>query len=423
MTEDEPPTLLELIGANACVAGWSSAALQAQIKRFDLTAHGVPPKARIGLVLPGGTVNAVGLLSALSWHCVIPLNPTETTSGMVSKLEGARAVAIVAFEAFESAAAAAAALAVPLIPLRSDPSGPEGAVALPPPPPGAQKAQTSVVPRTPMSSEDVVLVLHTSGTTGKSKRVLFSHRRLVASGQALADSMGLKPSDVGYNVMPLYHVGGIACNLMCPLVSRGRMIFREHFSADGALADLGSSHLRVSWWYAAPAMWQMVLKYAATLSTPPNAPYFRIVRSGAATLPHAEALKLAKLFPRVTVLPTYSMTECMPVCAPPADYKLTKPGSVGVPRIPLIIAGPKGEKLAAGEVGEVTLSGMGKVQLFSGYEPDGGYPNAAAAEAQVGGTFQTGDRGYLDKDGWLFLVGRSKECVNRGGEIIPPVEV
>ena len=71
-----------------------------------------------------------------------------------------------------------------------------------------------------ISLDDDALILHTSGTTGKSKRVPFSLRRLLASGNALAGSLELRESDVGLNMMPLHHVGGITCNLMAPLLSK-----------------------------------------------------------------------------------------------------------------------------------------------------------------------------------------------------------
>ena len=67
------------------------------------------PKARIGLLLPGGTINATGLLSALTWHCVVPINPTETGAGMTQKLQAARVSCLVALEGIETAPPAAAA--------------------------------------------------------------------------------------------------------------------------------------------------------------------------------------------------------------------------------------------------------------------------------------------------------------------------
>ena len=226
MDDEFVPTILDLVGAAPCVVPWTSAALLAQIRRFDLSPWGVPPKARVGLLLPSGTVNAVGLLSALAWYCVVPISPMEPTLSAASKLEGSRARVVIAFEGNETAAAVALSLGLPLIALRLDAGGGDGAFTMPPPPTGAA-ARANPDAREPISGEDNVLILHTSGTTGKSKRVLFSLRRLVACGRALADSMALQPADVGYNVMPLHHVGGIACNLMCPLVSRSKMLFRR----------------------------------------------------------------------------------------------------------------------------------------------------------------------------------------------------
>ncbi|KAL1512195.1 hypothetical protein AB1Y20_005459 [Prymnesium parvum] len=398
----------------SCVVSWSKPALRAQISAFDLSGWGIPPKARIGLMLPNGTVNAVGLLAAMQWYCVVTINPSDTAKGAEARLRSSGATCLVSLEQMDTASAAASAAGVPLISLVQGPGDLDGAFRMP----RAPRAATPRDGADAIGHEDYVLILFTSGTTGNSKRVPFTLRRLLASGAALAASLALTPDDVGLNTMPLYHVGGIACNLLCPLVSNSRMSFHPGFSAAGFFEALAIEG--ISWMYAAPAMWQKIVQHPRT--GPVVAPRLRLLRSGAAALPHADALALRQMFgEHVAVLPTYSMTECMPVCAPPPTYRLEKPGSVGLPCIPLKILGKDGEEVPAGTVGEVTLIGLGKEHLFGGYERDGDgklvVPDAAEDQ------FPTGDRGYVDADGWLYHVGRSKECVNRGGEIISPVEV
>eukprot|EP00977_Amphora_coffeiformis_P011081 scaffold2655_cov179-Amphora_coffeaeformis.AAC.14 len=123
------------------------------------------------------------------------------------------------------------------------------------------------------------------------------------------------------------------------------------------------------------------------------------------------------------VLPSYGMTECMPISSPPADYDLSKPGTSGVPVGPevAILNTATCESLPRGEEGPICVRGA---PCFRGYGALANDPKAFAPETFLkDGWFNTGDLGYLDEDGYLFITGRSKEVINRGGEIIPPMEV
>ena len=265
-----------------------------------------------------------------------------------------------------------------------------------------------------------MLILSTSGTTGNPKGVPFSLERLLASGRALADSMDLGTADVGLNMgMPLHHVGGIACNLIAPLVSRGRCRFDAAFSAEGwldAVAAKPQADARaptVTWCYQVAAMWREVARRCVADPSVVPRHHLRLLRSGAARLPHTDAAQLAASF-GCTVLPTYSMTECMPIASPPLGYALELPESVGsaIGGINIVILDTKGgdAPLAAGETGEVSLEGGSGAHLFGGY--DGEPPRASR--------FRTGDLGHLDSDGRLRLTGRVREMINRGGEVLAP---
>lgn len=112
------------------------------------------------------------------------------------------------------------------------------------------------------------------------------------------------------------------------------------------------------------------------------------------------------------------MTECMPISAPPLNHVLSaRPGTSGIAVGPeLSIRDTQGTEVAHGVIGNICIRGTPK---FNGYED----PSQTAEAMFPGGWFNTGDAGYLDDDGYLYITGRSKEVINRGGELISPVEV
>ena len=134
------------------------------------------------------------------------------------------------------------------------------------------------------------------------------------------------------------------------------------------------------------------------------------------------AEKLRETF-QANVLPSYGMTECMPISSPPADYDLSRPGTSGVPVGPevAVLNTVTCEPLPTGEEGPICVRGA---PCFRGYGALANDPTSFAPDTFLkDGWFNTGDLGFLDKDGYLFITGRSKEVINRGGEIIPPMEV
>ena len=410
--------LLELLDQQrrCTLLGWSKTELLAQVHAFDLLPWGVSPRARVGLLLQPGIGSAVGLIAALTWHCAVPLSPTGTAEGTAAQLKTCGCTCLVASGGMAIAVEAAVLAGVPLVTLhpRSAPA-PEGAFEIQPP---AQRSGSA--PRTAalaMRGDDAALILLTSGTTGQSKRVVYPLRRLIDAGRAIADSLALTANDVALNFLPLHHVGGIACNLMATFTSGSRLRCEPRFDARAFFSAVTDTSAPITWCYAVPAMWRKVLEFADANSIQLDAPSLRIARSAAADLSHADALRLARLFgPTVAVLPTYAMTECMPVCSPPLSYRLERAGSVGLPIAPVRIIDQRGATLPPGQVGEISIVRTGQEGLlFDGYEEEARRLTPTLVTTLDGElVFQTGDRGYLDAEGWLYHVGRSKEMVNRG---------
>lgn len=174
-----------------------------------------------------------------------------------------------------------------------------------------------------------------------------------------------------------------------------------------------------TWYYATPTMHQMILGEAEHRPDAFKQSAIQFICNAGAGLPPSLAGQLRDTF-NCVILPSYGMTECMPIAAPPKDYTLDRHGTSGRivgPEVAIMSEGgkpvPRPEML-----GHICIRGS---PAFEGYlTPDGKIDTSAFDES---GWFDTGDLGYLDADNYLYITGRSKEVINRGGEIISPVEV
>ena len=403
-------TLLDLVQGHGGMIHtmMTSDDLTGAMRTFDLSAYGVLPGDRVSWMLHNALSMAALLLCTMNRYIAVPVNPSLPCDALITSLERAGARALISLDAYKSEAAVTANLIIPFIQLQAGLPTQSIVRAL-----TAAPVSVEAVNR----MDDQVLILHTSGTTGTSERVVSSLHRLMASGQALASSMKLTCSDVGVNMMPLHHIGGIACNLLAPLLSQGRMTFEQAFNAATWLSISAGESSSVTWCYAVPTMWEHKLVVADQRRVTCQNACLRVIRSGAAALPHSLAQNLlAWSGACVCVMPTYSMTECMPICSPTLGYRLEKPGSVGRPvGVEMHILDARNNWAALGEQGEVTL--ISSQHVFEGYETD-----IAPTPDDGPIPFRTGDLGWLDPDCWLFLTGRSKECINCSGEIIAPTE-
>jgi acyl-CoA synthetase (AMP-forming)/AMP-acid ligase II len=263
--------------------------------------------------------------------------------------------------------------------------------------------------------DDVAMILHTSGTTSRPKRVPIRHRNMAASASNIIGTYRLSADDVALCVMPLFHIHGIVASMLSTLASGGTLICPDGFNALEFWQWVAA--YRPTWYSAVPTMHQVVLARAERNAEIVKLHRMRFVRSSSAALPPVVLERMETMY-NVPVLEAYGMTEATHQMAsnppPPAAHKS---GSVGYGfGVDVGIMDDSGNLLPAGSRGEIVVRGP---NVIDGYEnnPD------ANATAFVGGWFRTGDQGMIDADGYLALTGRLKELINRGGEKISPLEI
>merc|ERR1719210_1057187 len=264
------------------------------------------------------------------------------------------------------------------------------------------------------------LLLRTSGSTSKPKVVPLNLRGLLTGSTCIGQGLGLRTTDQCLSVMPFTHIGGISCNLLGSLMAGSSVRCTPGFDPARFLSWV--EEFQPTWYQAVPTV-HVAVVLACNGKAPKHS--FRFIRSGAANLTHADAVAMKELW-GCPIYPTYSMTECMPIVQPLQTYNLDKPGSCGVPiASSLRIVGGNGCKAVAssenGKVrGEVCVSGP---VVTPAYLDSADANEKDFFEDEGKRWFRTGDIGYMDSDGYVFLTGRSKELIKRGGEQVSPYEV
>ncbi|KAI9315205.1 hypothetical protein BX666DRAFT_1879058 [Dichotomocladium elegans] len=258
-------------------------------------------------------------------------------------------------------------------------------------------------------ADDVALLLHTSGTTGRPKGVPLSHLNLATSMHNIIGTYELTPADRTLLVMPLFHVHGLVCGLLATLLSGGTAVIPQKFSASHFWSDFTEN--KCNWYTAVPTIHQILLR-----NPPKSVPPIRFIRSCSSSLAPATFHAIEEHF-KAPVLEAYAMTEAShQMTSNPLPHKgVHKPGSVGFGHgVEVVILDEQGNPV---EEGEVCIKGK---NVTRGYLNN---PKATAESFTKDGYFRTGDQGKKDKDGYLVLTGRIKELINRGGEKISPLEL
>lgn len=259
----------------------------------------------------------------------------------------------------------------------------------------------------------LALLIYTSGTTGKPKGVMLDHANIEAMVEMGRQSLQITAADHCLLVLPLFHVNGILLSILLPLASGGRVTIRRRFDIDTFFGDI--ERLRPSYFSAVPTIYALL--NALPGSVQPDTSSLRYGVCGAAPA-SAELLKGFEARYGFPLVEAYGLSEG--TCGStinPIDG-LRKVGTVGLPFIGqrIAIADSHGTHLPQGAIGEVLVQGPNVMRGYLGRPED-------TAKTIVNGWLHTGDLGRIDEDGYLSIVGRSKEMIIRGGENIYPKEI
>jgi acyl-CoA synthetase (AMP-forming)/AMP-acid ligase II len=383
----------------------SYARLEAFLQNFRCTmaAAGFTQGQVAAMVLPGGPELITAFLGVSAIGAGAPLNPSLTEAEFRGQLQRLRARLVLVSEDNSPAALAAGVLGIPVFRVMPDLAGAAGVFTLAP---GEAPA-----PPFEFRTTSAALLLFTSATTGNPKLVPLTWRNLCAMVARDAAALQLNQSDRFLSMMPLFHLHGLSAVLT--QLSCGAGVIATPGFHPSAFPEW-MERFRPTWISTNPPINRAILSAARAHSDIFRRAGLRFVRTtGSASGP--ELLGPMESALCVPVLTGYGLTETGGVTRSTAAAR--KPGSCGRSSgMEVAIMDSEGRLLRAGLEGEIVVRGE---SVTSGYLDD---PEANQV-AFRDGWFHTGDLGHLDNEGFLFITGRLKDMINRGGEKIIPQEV
>lgn len=360
----------------------------------------------IALALPGGIVSAVVWLAALTGgHTLVPLPPDVADDEKLHTTHKYRPDVLIVEQAVDATGFAS----------------PKATVMT------RQFSETLIEQALAEESADMQgearegrVCLHTSGSTGEPKGVILQAHQIAWTAEYVCKNHHLSANDRGLTVLPFFHVNAPVVSLCASLVAGSTIVIASHFSRSHFWSWV--EDYQITWASIVPTILTILLDTEKPTFLPGN---LRFVRTASAPLPASRLQAFEAKF-AIPVIETYGLSEAASqVAANPVPPGIHKAGSVGLPvGVEMRICRPKEGKdgddeqpwidVGRGTIGEICFRGPSVICAYEG--------NAGASSFQDG-WFRTGDLGYQDDDGYLFITGRLREVINRGGENVAPREV
>lgn len=264
-----------------------------------------------------------------------------------------------------------------------------------------------------LEEEDTAIILYTSGTTGKPKGAMLTHKNLYSNAKDVSDYLKMNESDRVITSLPMFHVFCLTVVLNAPLMNGATILIDPKFSPKEVFRLVKEYEATV--FAGVPTMYNFLLQYSDGKAE--DLKSLRLCISGGASLPVALLENFERKF-NVLISEGYGLSEASPVtCFNPLD-KPRKPGSIGtsILNVENRVVNELGDEVPPGEVGELAVRGP---NVMKGYYK---MPEETAAVIRDGWLF-TGDLARMDEEGYFYIVDRKKEIIIVGGYNVYPREV
>ena len=396
----------------------SYAELHDRIARVANALHDLPPGETVGLLAtrtPDAVAAFFGIMQAGDCPCFVEPHPAVET--LVARLgaAGARSVCLEGGHESLSPALVRPGLQARRLSQLAPGSAPHADAGARPPTsagepaarrePAAGARQGGFSPSPTLA--DPAMVQLTSGSTGEARGVVLTHGNLICNARGIVARTGLTPADRLLHLMPLHHTNGVNNQLIAPLLAGSTVVLADRFRAEaveGWIEEYGVTCLT-----GVPTMYSRMLPH---LRDPARRRSLRLLRCGSAPLSVALHERIEAAF-GVPLVVSYGLSEatCTSTMNPPGARRI---GSVGTvlpgQRVRLLRPG-SAETVPDGAEGEVCIAGAGVMK---------GYVVGSSAAVLRDGWLRSGDLGRFDADGYLFITGRLKDVIIRGGENLSP---
>jgi long-chain acyl-CoA synthetase len=367
-----------------------------------LQREGIAQGDRVAILLANGAPFIVALLAVLQMGgVVVPVNIREQRGEIAHILNDSGAAAVLYGPEIE--AQLPGPTECPGVRLWADQAGP------------LFSDEVGQVARVDVGEDDLAFIFYTSGTTGRPKGVMLTHANIVHSAMNYAECLGLSPEDRMLVAVPMSHVTGMTGMVAAAIRARATLVVMESFNVADSVALAAAE--RISHTILVPAMYNLILLRADLASVDLSA--WRVGGYGGAPMPSATIERLAEALPALGLWNLYGATEtASPAAMLPPRFALSHRDSVGLPSpgATLVIMGEGGREVPIGEVGEIWIGGP---TVARGYwnNPD------ATRQGFAAGFWKSGDIGSVDAEGFVRVLDRAKDLINRGGYKIFSAEV
>ena len=367
---------------------------------------GVEPGDRVGVMLPNTPAFAIAFYGIMYRGAVaVPMNPLLKAREVTFYLSNSGAKALFGTPAFADEASAGADEVGAQCWIIDDAGLMDLITDLP--------EQESPVER---GHDDVAVILHTSGTTGKPKGAMLTHGGLGRNAEVSVRTLvETGPDDVVMGCLPLFHVFGLTCGLNGSVLAAATLTLIPRFDPRKALEVIVRDAVTV--FEGVPTMYSALLSVADE-AAPGATRSLRTCVSGGAALPVQVLTDFEKTFSCV-VLEGYGLSETSPVVSFNHPHRPRKAGSIGTPieGVEMRVVDSDGAEVPQGETGEIQIRGH---NVMKGYW---NLPEATKATITPDGWLATGDVGRVDEDGYFYIVDRTKDMIIRGGYNVYPREI